>query len=136
MKYSLDSNTCIHYLNGRSASIVRKLPTVPAHDIVICSVVRGELAYGAAKSQTPEKSAAKQAQFLNPYLTLPYDDVAAIEFGRIRAVLEAAGTPIGPYDMQIAAIALIHGLIVVTHNTREFGRVRGLQIEDWEKENL
>lgn len=96
MKYSLDTNTCIRYLNGRSVGIRRKLPTVPAGDIVVCSVVRGELAYGAAKSQTPVESEAKQLRFLRPYATLPYDDAAATVFGRIRAVLEAAGTPIGP----------------------------------------
>jgi tRNA(fMet)-specific endonuclease VapC len=132
MKYSLATNTCIRYLNGRSAGIRRKLPTVPAHDIVVCSIVRGELAYGAARSQSSAKSAAKQRRFLKPYATLPYDDAAAAEFGRIRAALEATGTPIGPFDMQIAGIALVHGLIVVTHNTRELGRVPGLQIEDWE----
>lgn len=132
MKYSLDTNTCIRYLNGRSAGILRKLPTIPAHDIIVCSIVRGELAFGAEKSQTPAESAVKQAQFLQPYATLPFDDAAAKEFGRIRASLQRAGTPIGPYDMQIAAIALVHGLIVVTHNTREFSRVAGLQLEDWE----
>jgi tRNA(fMet)-specific endonuclease VapC len=132
MKYSLDTNTCIRYLNGRSEGIRRRLPMVPARDIVVCSVVRGELAYGAARSQTPEASAAKQQRFLRPYATLPYDDAAAVVFGRIRAALEAAGTPVGPYDMQIAAIALVHGLIVVTHNIREFARIEGLPIEDWE----
>jgi tRNA(fMet)-specific endonuclease VapC len=132
MKYSLDTNTCIRYINGRSEALRRKLPTVPARDIVVCSVVRSELAYGAAKSQRPEMSAAKQAQFLRPYATLPFDDGAALAYGRLRAYLEQAGTPIGPYDMQIAAIAIAHELIIVTHNTREFGRVPGLKIEDWE----
>ena len=132
MKYSLDTNTCIRYLNGRSLAVRKKLETVPGHDIVVCSVVRGELAYGSAKSHTPEQSAAKQQKFLKPYVTLPYDDAAAAEFGRIRSKLEAAGTPIGPYDMQIAAIAVVHGLIVVTHNTREYSRISGLKIEDWE----
>jgi tRNA(fMet)-specific endonuclease VapC len=132
MRYSLDTNTCIRYLNGRSEGIRQRLPLVPARDIAVCSVVRGELAYGAAKSRTPEASAAKQQRFLRPYATLPYDDAAAVVFGRIRAALEAAGTPVGPYDMQIAAIALVHGLIVVTHNVREFGRIEGLPIEDWE----
>lgn len=132
MKYLLDTNTCIRYLNGRSAAIRRKLPTIPARDIVVCSIVRAELAYGVAKSQTREASAAKLERFLEPYITLPFDDAAAEKFARIRAALEAAGTPIGPYDMQIAAIALTHGLIVITHNVREFNRVVGLQIEDWE----
>lgn len=71
MKYSLDTNTCIRYINGRAEALRRKLPTVPARDIVVCSVVRSELAYGAAKSQHPEASAVKQAQFLRPYATLP-----------------------------------------------------------------
>jgi len=132
MKYSLDTNTCIRYINGRAPKIRAKIPTVPARDIVVCSVVRGELAYGAAKSQIPGASAAKQARFLKPYATLSFDDAAAQEFGRIRAHLEKNGTPIGPYDMQIAAIAVVHGLIVVTHNTSEFGRIPWLQIEDWE----
>lgn len=132
MKYLLDTNACIRYLNGRSPAILRKLPTVPAQEIVVCSVVRGELAYGAAKSQTPEASAAKQQRFLKPYATLPFDDEAAKAFGRIRAALESIGKPIGPYDMQIAAIAQVHNLIVVTHNVNEFGRIAGLRIEDWE----
>ena len=133
MKYSLDTNTCIRYINGRSIAIRRKLPTIPAHDIVVCSVVRGELFYGSAKSQTPEQSVEKQVRFLKPYATLPYDDVAAKEYGRIRAHLEALGTPIGPYDMQVAAIAVVHNLILVTHNTREFGRILWLNIQDWEE---
>ena len=132
MRYSLDTNTCIRYINGRSDAIRQKLPTVPARDIVVCSIVRGELAYGAAKSQTPEESAAKQARFLKPYGTLPFDDAAALAYGHIRAHLEKAGTPIGPYDMQIAAIAVGHSLIVVTHNTQEFGRIPWLMVEDWE----
>ena len=53
-------------------------------------------------------------------------------FGQIRASLASAGTPIGAYDLQIAAIALVNNLILVTHNTREFERVSGLQLEDWE----
>jgi tRNA(fMet)-specific endonuclease VapC len=128
MRYSL-----YQYINGRSLAIRQKLPTVPARDIVICSVVRGELAYGATKSQTPEASTARQLRFLKPYDTLPYDDAAAQEYGRIRAYLENAGTPIGPYDLQIAAIALLHDLIVVTHNTREFHRIPSLKVEDWEE---
>jgi tRNA(fMet)-specific endonuclease VapC len=94
--------------------------------------VRGELAYGAAKSQTPELSEAKHVRFLKPYATLPYDNAAAQQYGRIRAYLEKAGTPIGPYDMQIAAISLVHNLIIVTHNTQEFSRIPDLKIEDWD----
>lgn len=132
MKYSLDTNTCIRYINGRSQSVRQKLPTVPAYEIIVCSVVRGELIYGGLKSQTPEVSLQKQMSFLRPYGTLSYDDPAAQEYGRIRSHLEKLGTPIGPYDMQIAAIAIVHDLIVITHNIREFSRIPWLKIEDWE----
>jgi tRNA(fMet)-specific endonuclease VapC len=132
MKYSLDTNTCIGYLSGRSPAIRRKLPTIPAGQIVVCSVVRAELAYGVAKSNHPEASAEKHREFLAPYASLPFDDQAAAIYGRVRKVLEANGTPIGPYDMQIAAIALVHNLILITRNMREFSRIEGLQIENWE----
>ena len=64
---------------------------------------------------------------------MSFDDVAATIFGRIRAELATLGTPIGPYDLQIAWIAQAHNLILVTHNKSEFNRVNGLQIEDWRK---
>jgi tRNA(fMet)-specific endonuclease VapC len=65
-------------------------------------------------------------------VSLPFDGVVAETYGRIRVQLEALGTPIGPNDLQIAAIALANNLILVTHNTREFSRVSGLRYEDWE----
>jgi len=63
---------------------------------------------------------------------LPFDAAAARVYGRIRLALELAGTPVGPMDMLIAAIAIANNVILVTHNTREFSRIPGLQIEDWE----
>jgi len=132
MKYLLDTNVCIRVINKRSMVARTKLLTHATDDIVVCSIVRAELFYGAAKSQTPEATRRKQNVFLQPYATLPFDDLAADTYGRIRTQLEQAGTPIGPLDMQIAAIALAHGLTLVTHNTREFSRVPRLLLEDWE----
>jgi tRNA(fMet)-specific endonuclease VapC len=68
--------------------------------------------------------------YLNPG-SFPFDDAAAEEYGRLRAALAAQGTPIGPNDMMIAAIALAHDLTLVTHNIREFGRVKNQNLEDW-----
>ena len=65
---------------------------------------------------------------------MPFDDQSALIYGQIRAQLAASGTPIGPNDLLIASIALANNLIVVTHNTREFSRVGGLRLEDWEIE--
>jgi tRNA(fMet)-specific endonuclease VapC len=84
---------------------------------------------GSARSRIRSVRAPGKTSFC-PFCWLTFDDAAA-GMG-YSAALEAAGTPIGPYDMQIAAIALVHNLIVVTHNVREFGRIEGLQIEDWE----
>lgn len=99
-------------------------------DVAVCSVVKGELLYGAMRSNNPVRTLALQEAFLNNFISLPFDDAAAKIFGRIRAELAANGTPIGPYDLQIAAIAMANNLILVTHNVREFSRVNGLQIED------
>jgi tRNA(fMet)-specific endonuclease VapC len=98
----------------------------------VCSVVKAELCYGAMKSANPERNFALQQAFLNQFVSLPFDDLAATTFGTVRAQLEIRGTPIGAYDLQIAAITLANNLTLVTHNTREFERVHGLQIEDWE----
>jgi tRNA(fMet)-specific endonuclease VapC len=100
----------------------------------VCSVVKAELCYGAMKSANPERNFALQQAFLKQFVSLPFDDFAATTFGTIRAQLEIKGTPIGAYDSQIAAIALVNDLTLVTHNTREFERVEGLQLEDWEVE--
>jgi tRNA(fMet)-specific endonuclease VapC len=64
--------------------------------------------------------------------SLPFDDASARAYGEIRAALSRAGTPIGPNDLMIASIALTNGLVLITRNVREFGRVAGLRTEDWE----
>jgi tRNA(fMet)-specific endonuclease VapC len=134
MKYILDTNVCIIYLKGRNLNLKLRLDAVPLEEIAVCSVVKAELCYGAMKSTNPERSFTLQQAFLNQFVSLPFDDLAATTFGTVRAQLEVRGTPIGAYDLQIAAIALSNNLTLVTHNTREFERVDGLQIEDWEVE--
>ena len=101
-------------------------------DIAICTITKGEMYAGSARSQTPQRSRAKQDAFFVRFVSLSFDEAAADEFGRIRAHLENNGELIGPYDMQIAAVALAYGLIVVTHNIKEFRRIPWLKIEDWE----
>ena len=70
--------------------------------------------------------------FLKVFPSIPFDDEASDIFGNIRAQLEKKGEPIGPFDLQIASIALLNNLILVTHNTKEFSRIKKLKIEDWE----
>lgn len=130
--YLLDTNVCVQYLRGKNSHILHKLTSTSPHDIRICAVVVAELYYGCLRSAKPSANKAKVDAFLKPYISLPFDDTAAEVFAQIRYDLETNGTPIGPYDLQIAAIALANGLTLVTHNTVEFGRVSGLACEDWE----
>lgn len=132
MKYLLDSNACIGYLNGRATGVLNRLHALPVQEITVCSVVKAELFYGAMRSVNPTQSLAKQREFLDRFVSLPFDDGSAEFYGQIRARLAAQGLPIGPNDLMIASIALLNQLILVTHNIREFSRVDGLQIEDWE----
>ena len=130
MTYLLDTNACIRYLNGWSEKIRLRLEATDPQDIVVCSVVKAELSYGAAKSKNPTENLEKQQRFLDRFTSLPFDDRAAEAYGRIRARLETAGTLIGPNDLLIAAIAVANEVTLVTHNTREFSRVEGLILED------
>ena len=132
MKYLLDTNVCVNYMRGKNPPVLRRFGSHPPADIKLCAVVVAELRYGAEASGNSPKEHAKVDAFAAPYISLPFDDVAARLFGEIRHVLMAAGKPIGPYDTMIAAIALVHDLTLVTHNTNEFSRVAGLKLEDWE----
>jgi tRNA(fMet)-specific endonuclease VapC len=132
--YLLDSNVCIMHIKGRSPSIDRHLENLETDKIVVCSVVKAELFYGSTGSNNPQKALNLQRSFLSQFGSLSFDDTCAEVYAKIRRDLANAGTPIGSNDLQIAAIALANNLILVTHNVREFSRVEGLQIEDWEGE--
>jgi tRNA(fMet)-specific endonuclease VapC len=132
--YLLDTNACIQYLVRRSSSVAAHMAAMPRQEICLCDVVKAELYYGAYKSSRRNENLALFEEFFREFICLPFDGEAAKIYGQIRAELERRGTPIGAYDLQIAAIALTHNLTLVTHNTREFSRVDGLQWEDWEIE--
>lgn len=135
MKYLLDTNTCIRFINGRSPSIRAKMLTIDDSEIVISTIVQAEMYAGSAKSQTPQRSREIQKEFFRRFATIPFDTQAARIYGDIRGQLETQGTPIGGNDLLIAATAIAHDFILVTHNTREFGRVSDLKMEDWEEES-
>jgi tRNA(fMet)-specific endonuclease VapC len=134
MRYLLDTNVCIRYLNRWSEAIRQELSQRQPEEIVLCSVVKAELFYGALKSKNPARNLEKQRQFVERFVSLPFDDEAAEAYSQIRADLEQGGRPIGPNDLLIAAIAVANDVMLVTHNTGEFGRVQGLKLEDWESE--
>ena len=91
-----------------------------------------ELRHGAESSSDPAREHAKLDVFVAPFSSLPFDDACAVKCAEIRRALEHKGETIGPHDLLIAAVALRHDLTLVTHNTREFGRISTLRLEDWE----
>ena len=132
MIYLLDTNAWIQFLRNRNALVVQRIRAHQPSELRVCTVTAAELYFGCLKSTKPADNRANVDAVLAPYQCLPFDLAAADEFARIRHHLETQGTPIGPYDMQIAAIARANGFTVVTHNMAEFMRVPGLLLEDWE----
>ena len=129
--YLLDTNTCIYFLKNSFPALTQRLLSTDPGELFVSSITVFELAYGAEKSKWGEKTRQKLAMFLAPFTILSFDGEDAMVAGRIRGTLEQHGTPIGPYDVQIAAQALAKGLTVLTHNTGEFQRVPNLKVEDW-----
>ena len=132
MIYLLDTNVCIKLLNATSKPIVERMCNMPRHEIALCQIVKAELYYGAYNSQRRDANLEVLSVFFNELITLPFDDLAAECYGRLRAELKKNGTPIGPNDLQIAAVAVHHEATLITHNIREFSKIPGLFIEDWE----
>jgi tRNA(fMet)-specific endonuclease VapC len=128
--YALDTNSVSYYLKGRGR-LAERLLAEPPSDVGIPAVVVYEIAYGAARAGAPPGLSGRLGSFLAAFRVLPFGEAEARTAARVRADLEASGRPIGPHDVLIAATALEHGATLVTHNTREFGRVRGLRLEDW-----
>ncbi|NES99189.1 MAG: type II toxin-antitoxin system VapC family toxin [Sphaerospermopsis sp. SIO1G2] len=134
MSYLLDSNVCIRLINNSSLAVTNRLASYQPADIFVSTVTQLELYYGAYRSIQKEQNLAILERFFSQFQILNFDSEAAIITGIIRAELAAIGKPIGPYDLQIAAIAIANNLTLVTHNIKEFSRVNNLQLEDWEQE--
>jgi tRNA(fMet)-specific endonuclease VapC len=130
--FLFDTNACIRILNNSSPSLVAELHQHSPEDICLCAVTKAELLYGAQRSARPAQNQRLLEEFWAPFTSAPFDDRCALQYGEIRAQLERQGTPIGPNDLLIAATAVANGFFLVTHNVREFSRVIGLWIEDWE----
>jgi tRNA(fMet)-specific endonuclease VapC len=130
MHYLLDTNAAIALLRDGASKAARRVRREQPREVAISAIVAHELYYGAFKSRrVSENLAAVDAL---QFEVIEFDKEDARQAGEIRALLAAAGSTIGPYDMLIAGQALARNLTLVTHNTGEFRQVPGLGIEDWE----
>lgn len=129
MKIMLDSNVLIAIMK-QNPRVMGQVRRYAKNDLCTSSIVKYELLFGALKSHRIERNLARIETL--PYETLDFTLHDAFLAGEIRVKLEAKGTPIGPYDTLIAGQALARDLTLVTRNTREFERVAGLRVEDWE----
>ena len=129
--YLLDTNICIYFMKNTHPGLTKRLLSFHPSELAISAISVYELSYGAEKSKWGEKTKQQLALFLAPFTIFPFETKDALAAGQIRAYLEQKGTPIGPYDLQIAAQGIARGLTVLTHNIDEFSRVPGLDVEDW-----
>jgi tRNA(fMet)-specific endonuclease VapC len=131
MKFLLDTNICIYMIKNNPPEIRRRFQNITLGDIYISSVTVAELQYGVEKSAAKEKNTSALEAFLLPLVIAPFDLNSAIVYGKIRAILERQGTPIGGMDTLIAAQAIAHDFTLVTHNLKEFQRIPNLKCETW-----
>ena len=130
MRYLLDANAVIGLLNDTTSKTAQRARRERPGDVAVSAIVAQELFYGAFKS----RRAAQNVALIDAlqFVVLEFDKEDARQAGQVRALL-AKGTPIGPYDVLIAGQAVARDMILVTHNTQEFERVRGLRFEDWQE---
>lgn len=125
--YLLDSNICIAYMKNELEvrSVIRQLPI---DKLRLPSIVVAELSFGAWNSELVGRNLERLAQLRKTFPVVPFDEDCALQYGRIRAELQQAGTTIGPNDTLIAATALSHSAVLITRNVKEFSRVRDLHL--------
>ena len=127
----LDTNICIYTIKQKPIEVLNRFKQELSEGLCISAITLAELKHGVEKSARPERNELALAQFLTALTVVPFDDLAAVEYGKICADLQKKGKPIGTMDMLIAASALSLGITLVTNNTREFIRVSGLSLENW-----
>lgn len=130
MRYLLDANAVIALLNGKTPKLTKHVRLHKPADIGISSIVIYELFYGAFKSQRSKHNVDLVDNLR--FEILEFDKEDARHAGEIRAILANKGTPVGPYDVLLAGQARARHITLITHNTKEFKRIPGLSIEDWE----
>ena len=132
IRYMLDTNACIGVINGHPPSLRERLLRISPGDVAISQIVRYELEFGVCSSRHHQRNRANLQHFLKYVQVLDWSSGQSTEAAQVCCELSRTGRPIGHYDTLIASHARSLNVILVTHNTGEFGRVAGLEIQDWE----
>jgi len=129
--YMLDTDISSYIMKRSQVTVLRRLQSVEVADVSISAITKCELMFGVQVSPQRQRDETALRAFLRHVEVLDFPDGAALDYARIRADLKLHGALIGANDLLIAAHALSLGLTLVTNNTREFGRVKGLKVENW-----
>jgi tRNA(fMet)-specific endonuclease VapC len=129
-RYMLDTDTCSYIMKRSNQTVLNRLQAIAVTDVSMSVVTKSELLYGVEVSPRRVQDAAALKAFLSHVEVLEFRDDAAIHYAQIRSDLKKRGQMIGA-DLFIAAHARSLGLRLVTNNTAEFGRVKGLTLENW-----
>jgi tRNA(fMet)-specific endonuclease VapC len=126
----LDTNTCIYFLNQVSERITRRFKQLSPSQIMLPAITVAELYYGAEKSKAQAKNKERVKQFVSTFEIVPFDEKACTTYAKIRYELERSDTPIGPMDLLIESISLTYNFILVTNNSQEFKKVKGIKLKN------
>ncbi len=130
-EYLLDTNMCIYLIKKRPPEVMQRFQQIQLQQLHIPSITVFELYYGIQKNSSHRRNLSALENFISPLTVVDFNLEAAKQAAKIRDTLQKKGTPIGPYDIQIAATALSLNMVLLTNNTREFERVKGLKLENW-----
>lgn len=131
MRYLLDTNICIYLIKKHPPEVLARFQQIQLRQLHISTVTLFELYYGIEKNNSQRRNLAALENFIAPLTIVDFTLEAAKKAAMIRSALQKQGTPIGVYDVQIAAIALSLNMTLLTNNLREFERVKGLKLENW-----
>ena len=131
IRYLLDTNICIYLIKKHPPEVLARFQQVQLKQLHISTITVFELYFGIEKNNSQPRNLAALENFIAPLTLVDFSVEAAKKAAKIRSALQKQGTPIGAYDVQIAAIAVAENMTLLTNNVREFERVKGLKLENW-----
>ena len=131
IRYLLDTDICIYLIKKHPPEVLARFQQTQLKQLHISTITVFELYFGIEKNNSQQRNLVALENFMAPLTLVDFSVESAKKAAKIRSILQKQGTPIGAYDLQIAAIAVAENMTLLTHNVREFERVKGLKLENW-----